>query len=96
MSDPDYPALGANLGKLVAEKNEAYGDSFHKTGDILRVLWPDGVPAEQYEDLLAVCRILDKLFRIATSRDALGESPYSDIAGYGLLGLAMHEKGKKR
>jgi hypothetical protein len=35
---------------------------------------------------------LDKLFRIATARDALGESPYRDIAGYGLLGAARAER----
>ncbi|MBW2598588.1 MAG: hypothetical protein JRC60_00445 [Deltaproteobacteria bacterium] len=35
---------------------------------------------------MAVTRIIDKLFRIATDKDALGESPYHDIAGYGILG----------
>lgn len=43
---------------------------------------------EQMDDALCVVRILDKLFRIATDRDALGESPYVDIAGYALLGAA--------
>lgn len=85
-----YEQMGADLGRLVADKNRAYGDSFHKTGEVLRQLWPNGVPPEQYEDLLAICRILDKLFRIATDRDAMGESPYRDIAGYGLLGMALH------
>jgi len=32
-------------------------------------------------------RIIDKLFRIATQKEAFGESPYRDIAGYGLLGV---------
>ena len=39
----------------------------------------------------AVVRVLDKLFRIATDRDALGESPWRDIAGYGLLGARRVE-----
>ncbi len=30
-------------------------------------------------------RILDKCFRIATHRDALGEDPWQDVAGYALL-----------
>lgn len=30
--------------------------------------------------------------RIATDRDALGESPYQDISGYGLLGLRRVER----
>lgn len=29
-----------------------------------------------------------RAFRAATDRDALGESPWRDIAGYGLLGAA--------
>ena len=31
----------------------------------------------------------------ATDRDALGESPYRDIAGYGILGAALHESRKE-
>jgi hypothetical protein len=37
--------------------------------------------------MLCVVRIFDKLKRIATNKDAFGESPYGDIIGYGLLGL---------
>ena len=53
---------------------------------MLRILYPSGVSPDQYDDLLAVARIVDKLFRIANQKDAFGESPYRDIAGYGLLG----------
>ena len=81
-----YEDCGALIGALVAEKQAAYGDSFGKAGDVLRLLYPAGVRPEQYDDALAITRIIDKLFRIATDRDALGESPYRDIAGYGILG----------
>jgi hypothetical protein len=37
--------------------------------------------------MLAITRIVDKLFRIATKKDALGENPFKDIAGYGILGV---------
>ena len=81
-----YEQIGAEIGRLVTEKQAAYGDSFGKSGDVLRVLYPDGIKPEQYDDALAVVRIIDKLFRIANNRDAFGESPYKDIAGYGILG----------
>lgn len=88
----DYEKVGAEIGRLVNEKQRAYGDSFGKSGDVLRILYPDGVPPDQYDDFLAVTRILDKLFRIATDKDALGENPFRDIAGYGLLGAAKAVK----
>lgn len=85
MSGGNYAQLGQEIGLLVERKQAAYGDSFNRAGEVLRQLYPTGVGPEQYDDLLCVVRILDKLFRIATDRDALGESPYRDIAGYGLL-----------
>ena len=87
-----YEEFAAELGKLVDKKNAAYGSSFDKSGDVLRILYPEGVEADQFEDMLAIARVLDKLFRIATDRDALGESPWKDIAGYGLL---MSERCKR-
>lgn len=89
-----YEDIGRQVGRLVAEKQAAYGDAFGRAGEVLRQLYPDGIRPEQYDDMLAVTRIVDKLFRIATDRDALGESPFRDIAGYGLLGTARVEKGR--
>lgn len=83
-----YTALGEEIGRLVEQKQAAYGDSFGRSGEVMRILYPQGIAPEQMEDALCVVRILDKLFRVATDRDALGESPYRDIAGYGLLGAA--------
>lgn len=91
---PDYARLGEEIGKLVEAKQAAYGCAFNKAGKVMKVLYPDGIAPEQMDDALAVVRVVDKLFRIATDRDALGESPYRDIAGYGLLGAARHEAEK--
>ncbi len=91
---PDYAALGKEIGELVNEKQRAYGNSFGKAGDVLKILYPDGIEPDQYDDALCIVRILDKLFRIATDKDALGESPYRDIAGYGLLGAENSENKK--
>ncbi len=74
------------IGTLTDEKNEAYGDSFQRSGDVLEILYPEGVMPSQYRDALGVVRVVDKLFRIATRKDAFGESPWRDIAGYSLLG----------
>lgn len=83
----DYIELGAEIGAIVEEKQKAYGDSFGKAEDVLAILYPDGVPLNKYGDMLCLVRIIDKMFRIATDKDALGESPYKDIVGYGLLGV---------
>ena len=80
-----FENIGLETGRLVAEKNKKYGDSFAKSGEVLRIYYPDGIKPDQYGDLLAMVRIIDKQFRIATDRDALGESPWVDITGYGIL-----------
>ena len=90
----DYTNIGTKIGTLVAKKNAAYGDSFSRAQDILKVLYPDGIQPEQYTDMLAIIRVIDKLFRLATDKDAFGESPWNDIAGYALLGIANAEKQK--
>jgi len=91
-----YEQLGAEVGKLVDEKNVAYGDSFGKCADYLKILYPDGVPPEKYRDVLCLVRIFDKCMRLATKKNAFGESPYADMAGYALLGLAADVKDDKR
>lgn len=91
----DYAKLGKEIGELVTEKQAAYGDSFGRAGEVLRILYPEGVSPDSYRDLLTVTRVLDKLFRIATDRDALGESPWRDVAGYALLATMATEKERE-
>lgn len=92
----DYSALGQEIGELVERKQSAYGDSFGKSGDVLRLLYPGGIPPEKLDDALTVVRVVDKLFRVATDRDALGESPWRDVAGYALLATRRAEATRKR
>lgn len=92
MSMPNYSQLATRIGSLVQAKQAAYGDSFGKSGLIMNILYPNGVPTAKLDDALTVVRIIDKLFRIATDRDALGESPWQDIAGYALLALERTER----
>lgn len=83
--------IAADIAATVAEKNAAYGDSFARSGEVMAVLYPNGIAPGQMADALAVVRVIDKLFRIATDRDALGESPWRDIAGYALLAVERVE-----
>lgn len=84
----NYIKIAESLGKLVESKQKAYGDSFSKSKQIIQILYPNGINPDNYQDALTIIRIIDKLFRIANKKDAFGESPYRDIAGYALLGLA--------
>jgi len=92
-ADHPYRFIAEEVARLVEQKNAAYGSAFAKSGEILKHLYPDGVRPEQYTDMLAIIRILDKLFRIASQKGAFEESPYRDIIGYGILGVAKDEYG---
>ena len=85
------------LGELLTRKNFAYGSAANSTGKILEILYPNGVTKDKYQDMLLIVRILDKLSRIATNKDEFDESPFEDIAGYGIIGSKLHgNHGRKR
>ena len=90
-----YEKIGKQIGELVDQKNAAYGSSFAESHKILSILYPDGIKPEQYTDALAIIRVIDKLFRIATAKDAFGESPWNDIAGYAILGVHNDARRKE-
>ena len=92
----DYSAIGQQIGELVKTKQAAYGDSFGKAGSVMRILYPDGIPEGKIDDALTIVRIIDKLFRIATKKDALGENPYRDIAGYAILAIGRDMDSPKQ
>lgn len=88
----NYIKIAREVGELVGQKQEAYGDSFGRSGAVLREMFPNGIRPEQYGDLLTIARILDKLFRLANHPEAFDESPYRDICGYALLGINRHNQ----
>jgi hypothetical protein len=90
-----YEELAAEIGRLVDEKNKAYGNSFAEAGEFLKILYPNGIPVEAYNDALTLTRIFDKLKRIATNNDPFGEDPFFDIAGYAILGVFNNRKLKE-
>jgi hypothetical protein len=91
-------AICADMGDLLAEKRKAYGDSFANVPKILAVLFPDGIHPSQFDDVTLMIRCLDKFNRLANrkgGKDSGGESPWKDLAGYGVLGqLLDQEKGR--
>lgn len=80
-----YEEIGRTIGALVDDKNKAYGNSFHHAGEVLRIMYPEGVRPDQYQVMLYTVRVIDKLFRVATQPEAFGENPAQDIAGYSIL-----------
>jgi hypothetical protein len=91
-----YERIGTELGKLVQDKNLAYGPAAKTSGQMLRLLFPQGCHPSRFDDLLLIARMWDKLSRIATRPDAFGESPYKDIAGYAIIGAAKDEVFEKK
>jgi len=89
----DLVDTALSVAELVSEKNAAYGDSFSRSGEVLKILYPSGVRPDQYGDMLALVRVIDKQFRIAAKKDAFGESPWRDILGYALLSVVRGEGG---
>lgn len=90
-----YLKIANELGELLVTKNAAYGDSFVRGCEILRILYPNGVSVDQFPDMLALIRVVDKMFRVATDRDALGESPWRDVSGYAILATDFHENRRQ-
>jgi hypothetical protein len=91
-----FANLADSVANIVDVKQKAYGDSFGKSGECLRQMYPDGIAPDQFDDLLTITRILDKLFRIANNPNAFDENPYQDIVGYGLLGMDRHKSGSRK
>ena len=86
-----FEKIANELATLLKEKNEAYGNAFDKTTQILTLLYPNGIKVDQFKDVHVIVRMLDKLSRIARDNDPMGESPYMDIAGYSILALARDD-----
>jgi len=80
----NYEQKAQKIGAMVDKKNQLYGSSFEKSGEILKILYPDGVKPEQYRNILGTARVIDKLFRVANGNYG-DEDAWQDVCGYGLL-----------
>ena len=90
-----YVQEAMNLAEVVTNKQMAYGDSFGRSKQVIEALYPQGILPEQYQDALAVIRVIDKLFRIANKKFAFNEDPWQDIAGYALLSIVKHKENQE-
>lgn len=91
----EYEIAALEVGRLVKEKNKAYGSSFLDAAKIMAILYPDGIRPDQYEDATVMVRVIDKLKRVATDNDPYGEDPWEDITGYGLLSRVRRTHKRK-
>lgn len=80
-----YEEVGAEIGRLVDKKQQAYGRSFETCEKALALLCPDKLRADQYGLALAFARSWDKWSRLFSDPTAFGEEPKKDLAGYALL-----------
>lgn len=85
--------IAADISQLVEEKQDAYGNAFERTAEILSILYPNGIGVEQLQDAALLVRVLDKICRIAHDNETMGESPWRDICGYSLLALQRTAAG---
>lgn len=90
-----FQKIGYDMGTLVGEKNAAYGNSFAVFPQVMRIMFPDGVRPDQYEDLSNFFRQFDKWSRIFTKPRAFGENPRRDLLGYNILGVYNSEISNK-
>lgn len=98
-ADYDYEGKARNVGKLVHEKQIAYGNSVDASFQVMKAFLAryrlsDGsykIPESLLQHILLQVRIVDKQNRIFTNPngDLMDESPYTDILGYALLGQKM-------
>lgn len=95
MADSDFMKIAVDIATLLEQKNLAYGDAFAKTTQILELLYPNGINVNQYKDIHVIVRMLDKISRIARDNDPMGESPYLDLAGYGILACVQRKNNNK-
>lgn len=88
----------AKFGKFLEKKNNVYGEGHIKAGEVLEVLYPDGIPVRCMNDASHIARCAEKMARIANRANITEkeykkdvEKPWLDIAGYSTL-MAMEEE----
>ena len=88
-----YEKAGQEIGALVDNKQQQYGDMISAMGPLLLILYPNGIKPEQYNDLAIIVRMLDKIGRLTRGNGKGDEDAWQDLCGYSLLG-SVHCKRK--
>ncbi|MEH7116091.1 hypothetical protein V7128_01530 [Neobacillus vireti] len=97
-----FESLALEVGKLVDQKQKAYGDSVTKCYEIMKVLLQDysnndgtyTIPESLIPIMLLEVRKIDKTNRRFSNPDGdlMSENPYQDDVGYSLLGVRLMEQ----
>lgn len=98
----DFVGVATEIGELLVIKDAAYGSAFEKTKEILKILFPSGLPVEAFDDGLTIQRILDKICRLTVlctnpdenKTDERTEDAWKDIAGYAIKALCEQRRKK--
>lgn len=98
----DFVGVATEIGELLVIKDAAYGSAFEKTKEILKILFPNGLPVEAFDDGLTIQRILDKICRLTVlctnpdenKTDERTEDAWKDIAGYAIKALCEQRRKK--
>lgn len=97
-----FVAVATEIGELLVVKDAAYGSAFEKTKEILKILFPNGLPVEAFDDGLTIQRILDKICRLTVlctnpeenKTEERTEDAWKDIAGYAIKALCEQRRKK--
>lgn len=99
-----FEQMGQDIGAFTDTKQKAYGNSVDKAFELMKVFLREyrnkdntyTIPESLLKHLLLQVRIIDKQNRLFSNPDGdlMGESPYKDITGYGMIGIQMSEQKK--
>jgi hypothetical protein len=76
------------VAEMLERKSEEYDAPYDSDNEFLKIMYPDGVPPNQYSNMVLCLRLYDTLKKLTKT----GDTKYIEyIAGYGIL--AMCEEG---
>ncbi len=94
MLSSKYQAITDEIAQILEEKESYYGPVYEDIGIVLTTLLAKS-KSINVQELLAITRIVDKLFRIANSAELDAHlDAWRDIAGYAILELSTLNKQK--
>ena len=82
-----FEEIGRSRGKLLDSKQKQYGsEAIPAVEEMMKILFPQGIPLEKIGESVLISRILEKLCRITFGDGSGDEDAFADIQGYGMIG----------
>ncbi len=63
--------LVKKFGDVIDGKDRSNGDNSARVANMMRELYPDGIQPDQYDEVLGMARILDKLSSVTSQEGAV-------------------------